>query len=216
VIKITNSLNLKRLKNWKYLGAFLGMIGGIIFIIGTIIIMIIYPGGYSFTENYFSELGHTVSVSNGQDNMTNFVLFAIICTVLAIFLVPFMLSLRTVFTENKASLYISTLGTVLGIIAAPFLSLFSLLPPDLFMEEHTIATRILFLFLALTIIVYSIAILFNERYEKIYAYLGFAIGIYVMVHLLVLMYNVVSQKFTVYIMITWFTIQGFKLWKVLE
>ena len=184
MIKITNSLNLKRLKNWKYLGAFLGMIGGIIFIIGTFIIMIIYPGGYSFTENYFSELGHTVSVSNGQDNMTNFVLFAIICTVLAIFLVPFMLSLRTVFTENKASLYISTLGTVLGIIAAPFLSLFSLLPPDLFMEEHTIATRILFLFLALTIIVYSIAILFNERYEKIYAYLGFAIGIYVMVHLL--------------------------------
>ena len=216
MIKITNSLNLKRLKNWKYLGAFLGMIGGIQFIIITIIAMIIYPGGYSFWENYFSELGTTVSVTNGQPNTTGYIMFAIVCTVSAIFLIPFMLSLRTVFTEKKASLYISTLGTVLGLIMAPFLSLLALLPPDILMEQHMIATRIFFLFCALTIVVYSIAILFNDIYEKTYAYFGIAIGIYVMVHLLVLLYNAVSQKFTVYIMITWIIIQGFKLWKVLE
>ena len=133
-----------------------------------------------------------------------------------IFLIPFMLSLRTVFTEKKASLYISTLGTVFGLAAAPFLSLLALLPPDILMEQHMIATRLFFLFCALTIVVYSIAILFNEVYEKIYAYIGIAVSIYIMVHLLVLLYNVVSQKFTVYIMIIWIIIQGFKLWKVLE
>ena len=216
MIKITNSLNLERLKNWKYLGAFLGMFGGILFIIGTIIIMIFYPGGYSFSENYLSELGHTVSVSNGQDNMTNYIMWSIICTVLAIFFIPFMLSLRTVFTEKKASLYISTLGTALGIVAAPFLSLLALLAPDILMEEHEIATRIFFLLMALTIVVYSIATLFNDKYEKTYAYFGFAIGIYIVIHLFVLLYNAVSQKFTVYIMIAWIIIQGFKLWKVLE
>ena len=216
MIKISISLNLKKLKNWENLGAFLGMIGGIQFIIITIITMIIYPGGYSFWENYFSDLGRTVSVTNGQDNTTNYILFASTCTVAAICLVPFMLSLRTVFTEKKVCLYISTLGTFLGLAAAPFLSLLAILPPDILMEPHMFATRSFFLFCSCTIVVYSIAILFNEAYEKIYAYIGIAVSIYIMIHLLVLLYNVASQKFTVYIMIIWIIIQGFKLWKVLK
>lgn len=108
------------------------------------------------------------------------------------------------------------MGTVLGIVAAPFLSLLALLPPDILMEPHMFATRLFFLFCSCTIVVYSIAILFNEVYEKSYAYIGIAASIYIRIHILVLLYNLLLQKFTVYIMITWIIIQGFKLWKVLE
>jgi hypothetical membrane protein len=53
--------------SWKRTSAYLGIIGGIIFIIVTFIAMLTYPGGYSFLDNYFSELGLTVT--NGQPSM---------------------------------------------------------------------------------------------------------------------------------------------------
>ncbi len=207
---------MNKLKNWKYLGAFLGAFGGIQFILITIIAQIIYPGGYSFTENYFSELGWTISVVNGQPTPITLALFITTCTIATICIVSFLLSMRTVFIEKKSTKYISTLGTIFSLVAAPCLSLLAYFPPNLYMDQHMLATRLFFMLTGLTIIVYSIAILLNDLYEKIYGYFGLAVGAYMIFHLLVLLYSAISQKFTVYTVIIWIMIQGIRLWKALD
>ncbi len=207
---------MNKLKNWKYLGAFLGAFGGIQFIVITIIAQIIYPGGYSITENYFSELGWTVSVVNGQPTPITLILFITTCTIATICVIPFVLSMRTVFLKKKSTKYISTVGTIFELVAAPCLSLLAYFPPNLYMDQHMLATRIFFVLTGLTIIVYSIAILLNDLYEKIYGYFGLAVGFYMIIHFLFLLYSAVSQKFTVYTAILWIVIQGIRLWKALD
>ena len=49
------------MRSWKRISAYLGIIGGLIFVIVTFIAMLTFPGGYNFLENYFSHLGlHSV------------------------------------------------------------------------------------------------------------------------------------------------------------
>jgi len=208
--------NLEKLKNWKFLGAFLGIIGGLQFIIITIIAMFFYPGGYSFFDNFFSHLGFTKSANNGQPNTISFILFIISMAIGAIFWIPFWLCLRTVFTEKKKLRYMSSLGTILGLISCPFLLLIALTPGDLVLELHGFATRLFFLLFALAIIIYSIVILFDKKFENIFAYVGFAMAILLLLYMSIFLLNAAFQKITVYVLISWVIIQGYKLWKILE
>ena len=138
------------------------------------------------------------------------------CTIVTICSIPYILSMRTVFLKKKSTKYISTLGTIFELIAAPCLSLIAYFPPNIYPDQHLLATRLFFGFTGLTIIVYSIAILLNDLYHKIYGYFGLAVGAYMIFHLLVLLDSAVSQKFTVYTVIIWLVIQGIRLWKALD
>jgi hypothetical membrane protein len=213
---MNNSFKLDKLKNWKFLGAFLGIVGGIQFIIVTIIAMFFYPGGYSFFENFFSHLGFTKSANNGQPNTVSLILFIISMAIGAIFWIPFWLSLQTVFKDTKKSRYMSLLGAILGLISCPFLLLIALSPGNLVLELHLLVTRIFFLSFALAIMIFSIVILFNKEYENIFAYIGFTMAILLLLYMSIFLLNAAFQKITVYVLISWVIIQGYKLWKILE
>jgi hypothetical membrane protein len=159
--------------SWKRTSAYLGIIGGIIFIIVTFIAMLTYPGGYSFLDNYFSELGLTVT--NGQPSMLNYLLFSVACTSAAICLIPFTFAIRTVFTETGVLKGLSWLGTILVVASAPNLSALSLFAADVYPTEHGLTTLLFFLLITLGILVYSIAILLNKNYENLYAVIGFIV-----------------------------------------
>jgi len=213
---MSSSFNLKKLKNWKFLGCFLGIMGCVQFIIITIIAMFFYPGGYSFLDNFFSHLGFTKSANNGQPNTISFILFITTMTITAIFIIPFWLSIRTIFTETNKLKYTSWIGTIIGLSSCPFIVLIALTPGDIMRNLHLLVTMLFFLLFASAIIIYSIAILFNREYENLYAYTGFAMAVLLLLYMSVFLLNAAVQKITVYVLFSWIIIQAMKTWKILN
>ena len=216
VILTSNSSNINKFKNWKYLGCFFGIIGCIQFIIITIIAMLFYPGGYSFWNNFFSHLGFTKSANNGQPNTISSLLFIITMILGGIFFIPFWLSIRTIFTETKRLRYTTWFGTILGLISCPLLAMVALIPGDIMRDQHLLVTMLFFFFFALGIIVYSIAMLFNKNYDNFYAYIGFAMAVLLLLYMSIFLLNAAVQKITVYVLFSWIIIQGIKVWKILD
>ncbi|MBN2229415.1 MAG: DUF998 domain-containing protein [Candidatus Thorarchaeota archaeon] len=207
--------------SWKRLSAYLGIIGGLIFIIVTFIAMLTYPGGYSFLDNYFSELGLTVT--NSIPSMLNYALFSIACTSAAVCLIPFLFAMRTVFTETMLLKGLSWIGTILGVAAAPNLSALALFAADVYPAQHGLTTMLFFLLITLGILIYSIAILLNNNYQNVYALIGFIVVIVCFLHIgaffspaFTMFGTALWQKLSVYALILWSAFQGYSLLKVFE
>ena len=191
----------------------LAIVAGIQFIILTIVAMLIYPGGYSFWDNFFSHLGHTVSYNNGQPSIPSYIIFASTCTITAILLIPFWCALTTMFRKTTLERYLSFIGTLLGLFSCPNLALLAILPGNLLFEPHIFTTRLFFMSFAAAILIYSIAIIFNREYENYYAIIGFIISVIILLYVFIFLYNAAFQKVTVYLLVIWGAIQGAKLFK---
>jgi hypothetical protein len=205
--------------SWKRLGAYLGIIGGIQFIIITAIIMLIYPPpGYNFFLNSFSSLGLTIT--NGVPTPHHHFLFALACTIAAACLIVFFLSLRTLFTNTTALIILSWIGTIFGIASAPFLSGLAIFAGDVFPSQHGTFTQLFFLLISTAIIIYTIAIFLNSDYGNLYALIGLVIAIFCYVYLAgiiihdPLIGSNAMQKLAVYGLVLWSAFQGYKLLKV--
>jgi len=205
--------------SWKRIGAYLGILGGIIFVVVTFIAMLTYPGGYSFLEYSFSALGLTEI--NSIPSMLNYYLFVTACTGAAVCLVPFLFAMRTFFTDNTGQKVLSWLGTLLGLGAAPNLSALAIFAGNVFPDIHGNTTRLFFILIMLGILCYSIAILMKSEYENIYALIGFIVVVVCVLHI-VGMFGVMTdlfatalwQKIAVYLLVLWSVFQGYKLLKV--
>lgn len=193
------------------IGAYFGILAGILFVIITFGIMLIYPGGYSFIDNYISELG--LSVTNGVPTMINWVLFATACTSAAVLIVPFWISIRTHFQESKIAKYLSILGTILGIIAAPFLAGVGIFAADLYGFQHGWSTVIFFILITVAITIYSIAILFNKGYNNIISLIGFIVATICLLYIFALG-TPLMQKVAVYALVLYSVFQGFFMLKL--
>ncbi|MFW9806164.1 MAG: DUF998 domain-containing protein [Candidatus Thorarchaeota archaeon] len=207
--------------SWKRIGAYLGILGGIIFVVATFIAMLTYPGGYSFIDDSFSSLGRTEI--NSIPSMLNYYLFVTACTGAAVCLVPFLFVMRTYFTETTSFKVLSWLGTLLGLGAAINLSALSIFAGNLFEDIHGTTTRIFFILIMLGILCYSIAILKKSDYENVYALIGLVAVVLCLLYIIGL-FGVMSdiigsplwQKIAVYSLVLWSVFQGYKLLKVIE
>jgi hypothetical membrane protein len=199
--------------SWVRIGYLLGIIGVIQFIILTIIAMLVYPGGYYFSGNFFSNLGQVASANNGMPSMPSRILFIIACTITAIMNIPFILALRTNLNDTKAERIFGWTGTILSIGASPFLFLLSALAVDVYLGPHMLATKLFFLLFGLAIIIYTPALFLNKTYNKILAFYGVLVAIAALLYIFVFIQNAAVQKFTVYFMISWVIVQGVYLWK---
>jgi len=207
--------------SWKRIGAYLGILGGIIFVVTTFIAMLTYPGGYNFLEYSFSALGLTVIDST--PSMLNYFLFVTACTGAAVCLIPFLFAMRTLFTETTGLKVLSWLGTILGLAAAPNLSALAVFAGNLYPEIHGNTTRLFFILIMAGILCYSIAIVMNSEYKNIYAGIGFIVVIICLLHI-VAMFGVMGeyfgtalwQKVSVYALVLWSVFQGYELLKVFD
>jgi hypothetical membrane protein len=199
--------------NLKRIGAICGILGGVLFVIITFANMLVYPGGYSFFENYFSQLG--LLEVGGQPNLLGYVLFSAACTSAAVCSIPFWLSIRLEFTSTAIVRYSGYLGTLLGLVAAPFLSALALFAADVYPYEHGMSTLIFFLCYTFAIIVYSVATLFNREYNNLYSLAGFAVPVIVFGHIFFIG-TALMQKLAVYSLILWSAVQGYALLKMME
>ena len=159
-------------------------------------------------DNYFSELGLTVT--NGQPSMMDYYLFSLACTFAAVCIVLFSVSLRTVFVETRLLRYLSWLGTILGVVAAPFLSSLALFAGDVFPYQHGWSTILFFVFYSSAIVVYSIAMLLNKSYNRLYSLVGFVVAAICLLHIFWLL-TAWMQKLAVYALVLWSAFQGYRL-----
>lgn len=182
--------------------------------------MAIYPGGYNFFLNSFSQLGQ--AVTNSVSTPQNWFLFAFTCTLVGACSILFMLAIRTLFTGNQRLFYLSWLGTILGFLAAVFVSALAIFAMDVFSTLHGYSTYAFFFFISSAIIVYTIAIFLNEHYENLYALIGIIVAILAYTYLIGMLFNIpyiesaAMQKVAVYSLILWSAFQGYKLLKVFK
>jgi hypothetical protein len=206
--------------DWKKLGAYCGIFGGIVFIIITAVIMVIYPGGYNFVLNTFSSLG--LSVTNSVPTPHHWFLFAFACTFVAVCSILFFFTIRTLFTEPKYLFYLAWVGTILGILAAFFLSGLAIFAGDVFPSEHGRATLAFFLLISIAIVIYTIGIFLNKDYENLYGLIGIIIAILSFTYFIGMFISeptigsAAMQKVAVYGLILWSVFQGYKLFKIFK
>ncbi len=198
----------------KKLGLLLGLIGIILFITLTIVSMFLYPDGYSFFGDYFSTLGRTISYG-GAPNLPARILFVIACVTAGITIIPFWIIFRKFFIETKRIKALSFLGSCCGIIASPFLALLAIFTTDTQYDPHIISSILFFAFFGVAVLIYSIAIILNNTYNNIFAYIGFALVVTIIIYITIFFntpLNAAVQKFCVYGIIIWVFLNILNVW----
>jgi hypothetical membrane protein len=82
---------------------------------------------------------------------------------------------------------------------------------------HALSARMYFLLFAAAILIYSIAILFNRDYPKIYSMIGIVFSILIVLYILsfFIQINAIMQKIIVYGFCLWALLQITIIWKQL-
>ena len=153
--------------------------GFAIYALLNILAMLFYPGGtstephkmgYSFFENFFSDLGMTRTYA-GEPNTLAQGLFSSALILVGIVLILFFLLLLSSFNESKPERISGRISSVAGIIAGLACIGIAASPWDLYLTIHLIFVLLLSFALLVAFISYSIAILLNKRYANHYAWI---------------------------------------------
>ena len=217
----------------EYLAYHLPWLGSIAFIILNVAAMIIYPGGtyqnseleyYVFTQNYFSDLGRTLTMGNGSNFYSSF-LFNNGLFLIGILTCLFYYYLPNLFTKNRKAHFVSIIGSIIAFTSGISFVGIALTPSNLYLDEHMFFVRWAFRSFLLVAIFYTAAIYQSREWQNRYAviYIIFAIVLfgYVLVMefgpngkgtLKGLIFQVIAQKFVVisFIISVFFKSQGAK------
>jgi phage shock protein PspC (stress-responsive transcriptional regulator) len=149
----------------------------VLFVILTAAAMFIYPGGtntakttigYSFTANFFSDLGLTIA-HNGQANPVAAIMFLIALGSAGAALMLFFVAFLQFFGRNTVRRTLSVLGTLFGLIAGACFIGVALTPANLFGEAHGNFVRGAFFTFLIAVVFYLIAVLITPNYPNRYA-----------------------------------------------
>ena len=152
------------------------------FVVLTSVAMLSYPGGsradpqsrgYSFFNNFFSELGLTATV-NGTPNTPSMILFITALTLAGLGLVLFFVTVPQFFWRTRTLRVLSILGSVFGVIAGLCYVGVAFTPADLALGPHGQFTMWAFQTFLVAAVFYAIATLLNQNYRKVYALVYFA------------------------------------------
>ena len=205
-----------------------------LFIILNIAAMLLYPGstyrdnltsGYSFTENFLSDLGRTLTFS-GEINFISAQLFNMSLILAGAVFTLFYLHVRKVFNkENLRTL--AFIGSFFGILGGLSLVGVGLTPADLYLDLHIICANWLFRFMCAASLFYTFVIFRHPMLKNKYAagYMVFTISIllYILISELgpdpkisrfALVLQVVSQKIILLIFMLGIYIQTLGLQKL--
>ena len=196
--------------------------------------MLLYPGstyrdhltiGYSFTENFLSDLGRTLTFS-GEINFLSSQLFNMSLVLAGGVFALFYLHVRKVFNLDKQKI-LAFIGSLFGILGGISLAGVGLTPADLYLDLHIICANWLFRFMFVASFFYTIVIFRHPTFENKYAggYLVFSITIllYILISELgpgpkvshfALVLQVVSQKIILLILMVAIYIQTLGLKKL--
>ena len=147
----------------------------LVFVILNIIAMYFYSGGnmnnytqvgYSFMNNFFSDLGMTVSHS-GNSNIFSSIFFALSLFSIGITFALLFYSVNNIFYKYQI---LSTIGTLFGLFGSICYIGVALTPSNLFIDAHIFFAHWIFRSLFISSMIYSFLIFKTEGFENKYAY----------------------------------------------
>ncbi len=156
------------------------LVGCIQFIILTIIAMFTFPGGthgdpgsvgYNFFENFFSDLGGTVTPSS-LPNPISSVLFFIALFAIGALTIPFLLIVPSIFKINKVSSILSWFGTIIGVISVIGFIGVAFTPWNLYLQGHIISVQVAFIGLIPLALFYLLALAAAKKKVLPYKYVA--------------------------------------------
>ena len=165
-----------------------------VFIVFNIIAMLSYPGstylddlslGYSFSSNFLSDLGRTMSFS-GELNFLSAQLFNMSLILAGGVFALFYLNVWKVFSDSSHWM-LAIGGSLFGVLGALSLVGVGLTPADLYLDFHIIFATWLFRFFFVASLCYSLVIFRYPGFENKYA-LG-----YIVFTCSILLYILVSE-----------------------
>jgi hypothetical membrane protein len=214
---------------WRH-GAFsVTMIGCVLFVVLTIVAMFFYAGGtlvdptttgYSFTTNYFSDLGLTWCHAR-VPNTVSAILFITALTMAGGGLVLFFLAFPRFFTRTRSGKILSVIGSLFGVLAGFFFIGVALTPANLVLETHLAVMMWAFRTFTMAIICYTIAIFREPDYSNRFGavFVAFAILLVAYVLLLIagppydspegIMVQAIGQKAIVYASVASIFVQAY-------
>jgi hypothetical membrane protein len=153
------------------------MVGCGLFIVLTIIAMFFYPGGtltdettrgYSFFENFFSDLG-LIRAHAGGPNTVSALLFFVALNMVGVGMGLFFLAFPQFFQASQSARRLSAIGSVLGILAALSFLGVAFTPADVNLDLHKDFVIWAFRFFPAAVLFYTI-VMFREGYPKAYCW----------------------------------------------
>lgn len=197
--------------SWVYLV----VVGQCQFFILTLLAMYIYPGGYRFSEHFFSDLGVLTTVQ-GFDNSVSSSIFSVSIFLLASSQSLFWLKITSLLPNKKFNTGIM----VMGCVSCIGLALIGITPVDSVYFLHVLAVAVWIIpFIISTAMIYlSTRCDVNLAGVRI---LTLGLSIVSSIHLfcvatIVSPINVVIQKIVVYYLLLWFCLIPFQLKKLGE
>lgn len=168
--------------------------GLLLFIVINIFAMICYPGGtildtstklYSFSNNFLSDLGRTVSHSE-EINFLSSQLFNMSLIMAGFIFTFFYIEVQKIFRGNIANMVL-VWGSAAGVLGGISIAGVGLTPANLFFDMHVFFAHWLFRFMLIASICYMPAIYFHPNINNRYA-LG-----YVLFCASILFYIIISE-----------------------
>lgn len=183
-------------QSWQQWCFKIGIFGALQFLIGTLLAMVIYPGGtihephletYSFTANYFSDLGRTKTF-DGTSNMLTHLLFKTTLTIGGLCLIIFFIALPTIFKKREAK-FLAVITSFFGIFSGLCYLGIASIPWNIDYWGHVFFVKVGFIsFLAMTVF-YTLAILLDKSYPKRYAWAFVFFGIILSIQIFIMFFG---------------------------
>ena len=223
------------LLNKNYILVLLPRIVLVIFVLLQILGMMLYPGGtihnsntlgYSFTENFFSDMG-AYAARNSEPNYLSMILFSFSLTIVGITFFFYYLVLPQIFGNNKLNYFLTSIGTLFAFGGSFCLIGTGMTPSDLVLSSHVFFANNIFHCFLMTALFYTIVIFRSKFLKQKYAigYGIFFLSIFIYVGVLqygpsantgqeALIFQVLSQKMIVFVFCCTIFHQTFGLEKV--
>lgn len=213
-------------RQWVYIWS---MVGGVQFILLTSVAMLFYTGGtfrdpntegYSFVENFFSDLGLTQAHS-GEPNWVSFGLFSVALSVAGVSFVLFFVTLPGLFAGVRVGRYLSVAGSVIGVCSGLAFVGIAFTPMNLYKRAHGNFVSLAFCALLPVVMLYAAAIFLHRGYPNRFAFVFVGFALILLAYLWLLFFgpgdlrlSVTSQKGIVYAQVICMFVQGFGAWRL--
>lgn len=167
-------LSLNDLKSIGRLACTSAIFGILQFLLLIFLAILFYPGGYDFFGYYLSDLG-AVRARNGESNTISSALFSVTFSLMGLSLIPFWLIISTLFANSPVERILSVIGSVMGLISTALGIGVVLYPMDTQFDTHETLAVTYSLVLALGILCFSVAMVFNQDYPNYVSVISFVL-----------------------------------------
>ncbi len=186
----------------------LAIFGFLLYYGSILVAALLYPGGYNFYTNYFSDLGRTVT-PEGNDNIFSVIFFVSGTTVTGLLFIPFWTRYYTIFSSSTFSRKVARLGSAFGVFVIPSLFGIALIPINIWLDLHAIFSFAYYLTISLSLLCYSLSIILDPFYPSKSGYMGVLIVLFELLFIIGIFSEIEPfiQKLTSLCFFCWFVVQ---------